>query len=65
MFFSTEEDAAAKSQGTSPAELALDELAPLFEQIEERGEGLALWDGDSWIVAEPSALAASLEDADL
>jgi hypothetical protein len=65
LFFASEADAAAKAEGTSPAQLTLDELAPLFEQIEERGEALALWDGDSWIVTDPPIFADALKTADL
>jgi hypothetical protein len=65
MFFLSESDAAGRAQGTAPAELGLDELSPLFGQIEERGEALALWEGDSWIVAEPGVLETALREVDL
>jgi hypothetical protein len=65
MFFVSEADAASRAEGTSPSELTLDEVAPLFGQIEERGEAVALWDGASWIVAEPSVLADALKQVDL
>ena len=65
MLFTSEADAATHAQGTSPAELGFDELAPLFGQIEERGEALALWGGGSWIVAEPGVLETALREVDL
>jgi hypothetical protein len=61
MLFLTEADAAGKSEGTSPSPMDLEDLTELLGRIEERGEGLALSDGDGWIVAEPGLFAETLE----
>jgi hypothetical protein len=60
MLFTSEADAAAKAEGTAPAALSLTELGDLLEEIADRGEALALYDDESWIVAEPGVFAESI-----
>jgi hypothetical protein len=42
--------------------LRLADFPAVLDRVEARGEGLALWQGDSWIVAEPGPLAAELRE---
>lgn len=42
--------------------LALEDFAEILDRVDARGEGLALGDGDSWIVAEPAPLAVEIRE---
>ncbi|MDA0184531.1 hypothetical protein OJ997_29785 [Solirubrobacter phytolaccae] len=42
--------------------LPLADFPEVLDRVEARGEGLALWHGESWIVADPGPLAAELRE---
>lgn len=42
--------------------LPLADFPEVLDRVEARGEGLALWQDDSWIIAEPGPLAAELRE---
>ena len=61
MLFVSETDAAGHADGeTRPAALELGELVPILESADERGDGLTLWDGERWVIADPGPLADAL-----
>ncbi len=63
LMFSSRRDAQAHADGAEvhePIELA--DLIPILEKAEGRGDGLALWQGKRWIVADPGPLAAELRE---
>jgi hypothetical protein len=59
LLFSSAADAERHSErGNVVSSLALENLPELMDRVDGRGEGLALWHGDSWIVADAAPLAA-------
>jgi hypothetical protein len=61
LMFSSHDDAQAHAErGPQLSAIALGDLPPILDRVESRGEGLALWHGDSWIVADPGPLAEEL-----
>jgi hypothetical protein len=63
LMFSSRQDAQAHAdRGQVLDPIALEDLIPILEKAEGRGDGLALWHGDSWIVADPGPLAEELRD---
>jgi hypothetical protein len=42
--------------------IRVEELPALLDRVDGRGEGLALWHDDRWIVADPAPLASELRE---
>ena len=64
LMFSSREDAEAESDSGAVIDppIPLEDLIPILEKADGRGDGLALWHGDSWIVADPGPLAEELRE---
>ncbi len=62
LFTSREAAAEYAEEGHWVDASSLEDLPELLDRMEGRGEGLALWHGDRWIVAEPGPLAEELRD---
>ena len=42
--------------------ISVDDFAEILDGVDERGEGLALWHGDGWIVAEAAPPADEIRE---
>ena len=62
MFSSRRDAQAHPDRGKVIDPIALDDLVPILEKADDRGDGLALWHGKSWIVADPGPLAEKLRE---
>jgi len=63
VLFSSRADAEQhRERGEVFPPIAVDDLPPLLDRVDGRGEGLALWHHDRWIVADAAPLAAELRD---
>jgi hypothetical protein len=63
LMFSSRQDAEAHAdRGQVLDPIALADLIPILDKADGLGDGLALWHGDSWIVAEPGPLAGELRE---
>ena len=63
LMFSSRRDAQAHADGAEVHEpIELEDLIGILEKAEGRGDGLALWQGESWIVADPGPLAEELRE---
>jgi hypothetical protein len=61
LLFSSRTDAEQhRERGEVFPPIAVDDLPALLDRVEARGEGLALWHRDRWIVADPAPLAEEL-----
>jgi hypothetical protein len=61
MFFTSADDARPHAEGAAePYDMDLETIVPILRKAEDRGDGLALWDGQSWVVADPGPLADDL-----
>lgn len=64
LLFSSRADAERHAERGEVQEppLPLADFPEILDRVEARGEGLALWHGESWIVADPAPLAAELRE---
>lgn len=63
LMFSSRADAEAHSdRGGVTDPIPVEDLIPILEKADGRGDGLALWHGESWIVADPGPLAEELRE---
>jgi hypothetical protein len=70
LLYASEEDArrhgvdrpADAGKGLRPDAMPVADLPALCEPAEQRGEAFALWEGGSWVVAEPDLLREELEE---
>jgi hypothetical protein len=63
LMFSSHDDAQAHAErGPMLSAIALEDLPEILDRVDGRGEGLALWHGDSWIVADAAPLAEELRE---
>jgi hypothetical protein len=63
LLFSSRRDAERhRDRGEVFAPIAVEDLPALLDRVDARGEGLALWHDDRWIVADAAPLAAELRE---
>ncbi|WP_028062228.1 hypothetical protein [Solirubrobacter soli] len=63
VLFSSRADAERhRERGRVFPPIAVADLPELLDFVAGRGEGVALWHGDRWIVADPAPLAAELRE---
>jgi hypothetical protein len=63
LMFASRADAERHSErGSVTDPIPLEDLPEILDKAEDRGDGLALWYGDSWIVADPGPLAEELRE---
>ena len=63
LMFSSRADAEAEVEdGQYASSIPLEDFVLILDKADGRGEGLALWHGDSWILADPAPLAEELRE---
>jgi hypothetical protein len=63
LLFSSRADAERHRNGAEVfAPIGVRDLPALLDRVHARGEGLALWHGDRWIVADAAPLAEELRE---
>lgn len=63
LMFSSRKDAEAEAEeGRYASAITVEDLVEILDKADRRGDGLALWQGQSWIVADPGPLAEELRE---